>query len=176
MKVYQLLPTDDFELCRPDDSESFNKATSRASSKIAWQPFSVRIVHWNQGKKLGRSDAPWWGSHVLILRKEASTRLADYLADYGELLPLDCEETPLVAFRATQEIEGLSPASSVERFDDGSISMVWKYVFEPSAVTGRDVFKVRDLGVSPLFVGDRFVAKWRASGLVGLEFDELWRS
>jgi hypothetical protein len=177
VKVFTLLPTDDLELCRPDDWKAFNKAVAGGGRAVNWQPFSVRIVHWNQGDKLGRSDVPWWASHVLIFRREAADKLAPYLGDYGELLPLECEETPLVAFRASRVLDALSEEdSSFERLDDGTISMVWRYAFKPSIVEGQDIFTLPNDRLSPLFVGDGFVKKWKASRLTGLEFDEVWRS
>jgi hypothetical protein len=176
MKVYGLLPIENLELCKPDDWEGFDKLGASGATSVDWRPFSVRIVHWSEGRKRGYSDAPWWGSHVLIFRKEAAERLEPYLKAFRELLPLECEETPLVAFRGTRLIDALSPDSSAERFDDGSIMILWTAVFKESVLKGQDIFKLPDFRISPMFVGEGFVKKWKESGLTGLEFDEVWDS
>lgn len=173
MKVYRLLPADDSELCHPDDWKSFDSGIA-ARERIEWKPLHVRVIHFDDGKRLQRSDTPWWTSHVLILRPKAVELLGPFLRENGELLELACDEDTLVAFKATRVVDALSKESDVARFDDGSISVIFKHVFRPEGLRDVEVFKIPDIDVSPIFVTDRFVRRWRATGLTGLVFMEIW--
>ena len=175
MRVYKVLPKNDHDLCHPEDWEGFNNAIADRSGSIDWRPFRVRLVHSSEGRKLRRSDAPWWGSHVLILRPKAVELLGPYLREHGQLLSLECDEDVLQAFKASRVVDALSTTDSdVARFSDGSISIVWRHVFKPEALLGADVFKLPNFNVSPIFATDPFVERWRSAGLEGVEFDEIW--
>lgn len=51
---------------------------------------------------------------------------------------------------------------------------VSEYCFKPHLVRGVDVFKLKELPISPTFVSANFVERWTSAGLVGLEFEEVW--
>lgn len=51
---------------------------------------------------------------------------------------------------------------------------VKRYVFRPDAIAGHDAFKISNLRVSPTFVSENFVTRWRNGGLSGLDFMQVW--
>lgn len=44
----------------------------------------------------------------------------------------------------------------------------------PDVIGEIDIFKIPNLRVSPTFLSQRFVDRWKASGLTGLEFEQVW--
>jgi hypothetical protein len=118
---------------------------------------------------------PWWGSHVLILRPKTVELLGPSLRGHGQLLSLDCDEDVLQAFKASRVVDALSTTDSdVERLSDGSISLVWKYVFKLEALLGNEIFLLPDFSPSPIFVTEAFVERWKSARLTGLQFQEIW--
>jgi hypothetical protein len=78
-------------------------------------------------------------------------------------------------YNPTRVVEALDePASSVIRFSDGRIMMIQRHVFRADVIGETDVFKLPNLRVSPTFLSQRFVDRWEASGLKGLDFERVW--
>jgi len=101
--------------------------------------------------------------------------LGPLLREYGELLPLKCRDADLVMYNPTRVIDALDEeASSVIRFPEGRLMWIRHHVFRADVVTDIDIFKIPNLRVSPTFVSHRFVDRWMASGLKGLEFTHVW--
>lgn len=178
--VYLPVSSDDSELCQPVDHGDFETARSTLSGAPVgkyWSPLSVELIREDEGQLLTQSDSPWFGTCALIFRRPALDTLGPMLRQYGELLPLRCDNADLLIYNTTYVIDALDEAASdLLRFDDGAIMMIRQYVFLETLVQGADIFKISSLRVSPVFVGDGFVNLWRAAGLHGLEFKELWRS
>lgn len=53
--------------------------------------------------------------------------------------------------------------------------MIQRYAFRADVIGEVAVFKIPNLRVSPTYLSQRFVDRWKASGLQGLEFREVWR-
>ena len=67
---------------------------------------------------------PWFSTHTLILRDDAIYRVGGILADYGELLPLDCEDAELRAFNAIKLTDALDrDRSRILTWPSGSMSV-----------------------------------------------------
>ena len=80
-------------------------------------------------------------------------------------------------YNPTRVIDALDETvSSVQRFTGGRIMMIQRHVFRVAVIGGIDVFKSPNLRVSPTFLSHRFVDRWNASGLKGLEFKQVWAS
>lgn len=179
--VYAPLGLDGYELCHPvmqADFERINVEINGTPRQSAWKPIPMRLVRDDAGKKLVASDSPWLGPHALIFRPAAAEALRQDLTEYGELLPVSCADAGLgglLVYNPARLIDALDEArSSVLRFGDGRIMTIRRHVFRADLVHNVDVFKIPNLRVSPTFVSRRFVDRWRASGLSGLEFKEVW--
>lgn len=176
--IYAPLGLDGYELCHPvwqDDFETINLAVNGAPQQSGWNPIPMRLVHEDEGQKLATSDSPWLGAHALIFRPGVVDALGPMLRDYGELLPLACSEADVVMYNPTRVIDALhEAASSVRRFSGGRIMMIQRHVFRADVIGEIDVFKIPNLRVSPTFLSHRFVDRWKASGLKGLEFKQVW--
>ncbi|WP_038490990.1 imm11 family protein [Collimonas arenae] len=177
MKIFSIVPENGYELCHPieqDGFENFNAKINGMRRAADWQPIAVKIIQEDEDVKLLTSDAPWLGSHALILRENAVIALRPLLMEFGELLPLTCDKADLVVFNPTSVLNAVDEdASSITRFSNGRIMHISRYAFFPEVVYGADIFKISNLRVSPTFVSQRFVAQWKSSHLRGLEFREV---
>ena len=176
--IYTPLGLDGYELCHPvrqDDFETINVELNGAPRQSSWKPISMRLIREDEGQKLAMSDSPWLGAHALIFRANAVEALGPMLREGGELLPLACAEADVAVYNATRVIDALDEAaSSVLRFGGGRIMMIQRHVFRAELINEVDVFKIPNLRVSPTFVSHRFVERWKASELKGLEFRQVW--
>lgn len=177
--IYSPLAAEGFELCHPKAEEDFERINVEINGESrcgTWRSIPMHLVRQDEGRKLLRSDAPWLGSHALILREGAAAKLQPMLEDHGELLALSCSGADLVLFNPTRIVDALDQrASSVLRFGGGRIMRISQYVFKGERLSGIDIFKIPDLRVSPTFVTNRFVEAWQHAGLEGLEFKEIWK-
>jgi hypothetical protein len=178
LKVYTPCSPDQYELCHPVNQDDFEIINAQLNGELrhrTWKPIAVRLIREDEGRKLRPSDSPWLGSHALIFNAAAIDALGPLLRVYGELLPLSCKDAQLSVFNPTRVVDALDEeASSVLRFSDGRIMRVNRYIFDPEPIRGVYVFKIRNLRVSPTFVGQHFVDWWNEAGLEGLEFRMIW--
>lgn len=176
--IYTPLGLDGYELCHPvkqDDFETINVEVNGVSRQASWRPIPMRLVREDGKQKLAMSDSPWLGAHALIFRPNVVAALGQMLRENGELLPIECSEADLTIYNPTRVIDALNEAaSSVLRFSGGRIMMIQRYVFHIEVIGEIDVFKIPNLRVSPTFLSHRFVDRWEASGLKGLEFKRVW--
>lgn len=180
MRIYTPLGSDGHELCHPVDPcdfEAINVSIDGTPRQSKWKQLTVRVVRNDGEKDLIESDAPWLGVHALIFRARAVELMKPTLRTFGELLPLKCSDADLWIYNPGRLADALDEsASSVLRFKDGRLMLIQRHVFNANAVRNVDVFKIPNLRVSPTFVGQRFVDRWHASGLKGLEFKQVWTS
>jgi hypothetical protein len=176
--IYVPSGSDGYELCHPvspDDFERINVEVNGTPRRLEWKPIAVRFVHEDRGRRLLAADSPWLGSHALIFKRGAVEGLGAELLHSGELLPLTCVEADVWTYNPIRVIDALDEvASSVLRFGDGRPMLIQKYVFRADIVGSNDIFKIPNLRVSPTFVSQKFVDRWRTSGLKGLDFTQVW--
>ncbi len=172
--------TESAELCLPVDDADFERFVDEVNGlprAATWRPISVAIVRKDEGVRLHGSDSPWLGEHALILRERAVEAMGPLLESCGELLPLRCADARSVDFNRWLLDALDEDASTVDRLpSSGRIMWIRRHVFRPGFVTGIDAFKIPNLRSSATYVSERFVERWTAAGLVGLTFEEIWRS
>jgi hypothetical protein len=178
LRIYTPLGSNVYELCHPvsqDDFETINVGIDGTPRHSSWKPIAMELIHEDRGHKLAKSDSPWLGAHALIFRSSVIAALGAMLSEWGELLPLRCSEAELVLYNPIRVVDALDEAaSSVRRFTDGRIMFIQRHAFRADVIGDLDVFKIPNLRVSPTFLSQRFVDRWNASGLKGLEFKEVW--
>ena len=177
ISVYSPVGSEGYELCQPVVSSDF----LIISTLIHGDPLegdrlpSMQIIRENEeGEMRLRSDAPWLGGHVLVFRDSVSNKLNGLLGS-AKLYEFICDserlflcDPPLVENSVIQD------KSAIDRFYDGRIMQIRKYVFNPEALQGRCIFKISEMRVSPTFVTQEFVDFWVSNKLVGLDFNLLW--
>ncbi len=178
MRVFLPQPTEDSELCQPvedADFESFIELVNGVPRAGSWRPIRVELIGEDEGRALSPCDSPWLGEHALIFRIRALDAMRELLEQSGELLPLACADSHLSVFNCTHLLDALdASASDLVRFSSGRVMHIGRYVFRKEVIGDAAVFKIPDLRASPTYLSERFVDAWRAAGLTGLEFQEIW--
>jgi hypothetical protein len=178
--IYNPSSSEGAEWCNPvtdEGSERFRFEIDGTPRGTTWKPLAMKLLRKALRRKIRHSDAPWHSTSKLIFRESAIEKMKPILDTHGELLPLECPDAELWVFNPTIVLDALDEqASIVSRSNSGQIFMIDKHVFHADVVAGVDVFKVASWCKGPVFVSDRFVDLWNASGLRGLEFKKLWSS
>ena len=146
----------------------------RGQRQIRWAPPRMEFLTESEdGTRLGYSDFPWYGSHVLILRRAAAKRLRRIMAPYGEFLSLK-GGNGLELFNATTELDALDEdRSQIVRYNDGDIMVIERYVLRREAIGNALIFKL-PYRASSLYVQAPFAEQISAMGLSGIGFELIW--
>lgn len=115
---------------------------------------------------------------MLVVSHDARAKLGEEFERVGELLPLECEDGEFWAVNVTRLLDALNERESqVLRFPDGDrIMMIRKAVFRPERLEGAQLFKLSRMERGLIYVTESFVSRVTASGLKGIEFDQVWES
>jgi hypothetical protein len=90
---------------------------------------------------------------------------------------MTCEGEQLYLLKPRSAIDALDEAvSTIWRFDDGEIGIIYKHVFKEDVFSEQAVFYIPRVRFSKCYVTDRFVDAWKAAGLTGLAPKLLWES
>ena len=181
MNIYVPLGIEDGELAHPlntSDFESFDLLIDGTSRIASWKPLRMALItREHDGRALKSVDAPWLGSHALVVKRSAVDAMAPAFQKWGELLTLSCEDCELFVFNPLVRIDALDEdASQVDRFSSGSIMRIKRHVFRADRLADVAAFKIPNLRVSPTYVSQEFVSAWRMSNLSGLRFERVWSS
>jgi hypothetical protein len=177
MKIYQINGSNRCELCHPEDENDFGTIVNLIDGterRQTWTPIKMRIIKEDEGKHLRESDSPWLGQWALMFRPRAVNALSSLLEANGELLPLAVANAELEIYNPRHVVDALDEDESELSRVNGHISPILKHVFKPGVIRNLPIFKISNLRVSPTFVDQSFVSLWRASGLKGLDFTQVW--
>lgn len=183
LNIYSAVGSDGYEICQAIDSESGGPNAQRLRREIdgepklpSWKPVAVKIFRDDGAGRynLRYSDSPWGGTSILTFRESVLEKLGELLLEYGELLPLECEEAKLWVYNPTRILdvnEALDmEASEINYFEDGKFMSFDRTVFRSEAVSGVDIFKLSIEKRGDVYFSQRFVDLWEMSGLQGLKF------
>ncbi len=121
-------------------------------------------------------DLPSSSIGDLVLNRKAKDTIGAFLEQYGELLPLACDDGEFWTLNVTCMIDALDEAkSSVMRSNDpGRLLMIHKYVFRPETLENAVIFRIPQYARGSIFVTTPFVELIKSSGLTGLTFKQIW--
>jgi hypothetical protein len=177
MEIFKPASEDHVELAHPvapEDFETLNVRINGTAQSATWSPVPMKIIRVDEGRHLRETDAPWLGSHALVLRRNAVDALSGILSKNGEILPLACATDELYVFNPINLVDCLDEqASDVVRFSTGGIMQIKRHIFRTELLLGIDSFKIPNLRVSPLYVTSSFVARWTEAELTGLEWERV---
>ncbi len=146
----------------------------------SWKPILVeKLKDFGDGRPTWPADFPAGtaGGH-LPMTDAARNMVAPYLTEYGEFLPLKCNEGKFWTFHVTRFVDALDEDASDllrSRERPDYILMILKHVFRPERLTADWMFKLpQSDGRGRFYVTDPFVNMIRASSLRGLEFKRIW--
>jgi len=178
MQIYEPLVAEGYEgvNCHNDEDYEVFWAFDGSPQARRWEPIRVRRVRADRRQAFNPSDFPWLGAHALVMRKRAVDALHDVLAAHGEVLPLVTDDAvPLWVFNA-RAVDALDEErSNITRFPGSNqIMRIVKIAFIESALRGVDMFRLPHRA-SSTYVSQRFVDRVHEAGLVGLEFNTVWK-
>ena len=176
--VLRPIPLDPFEFLSCEDYDDIDRLIdgNEATVRETWRPpVMKRFTTDDRGRPLAPSDFPWWISFTLFMTERAKTALEDLLAPHGAFVPAMVDNGTLWAYLCGR-IDALDePRSEVHYHPDSDrVLTITRYAFRPDALVGVDAFRVTFRG-SDLFVSPAVAQRVADAGLVGLEFEEVWR-
>jgi len=181
VNVYRIRPAEGYEWLRPaniSEHEVLNfDGRPRAHS---WKPILMkRLKDFGDGRPVRAADFPAGSTGGQLLMTDAArNKIEPYIANYGEFLPLRCNEGKFWTFHVTRFVDALDEDASEllrSRQNPDYILMILKYAFRPERLTTDWMFKLpQSYGRGPFYVTDPFVHMIRTSGLTGLEFKRIW--
>jgi hypothetical protein len=178
--VYRIRHCDGYQYMLPIDSNDYDLLVFDGKPRArSWNPIRMRPIELIDGQFQRPCDFPSGsGGTYLIMTESAKEAIGSCLKQYGEFLPLRCDNGRFWAFHVTHFIDALDEdASDVLRATDDQniVLMIHKHIFRPEKLTGDWMFKLpQSRGRGAIYVTDPFVDLIRASGLTGLEFKRVW--
>lgn len=180
MKIYKISVREGYEWILPRDPSQYERFWALAGMpQRNWNPPEMELVSEGiDGSGSKRSDCPWLGEHVLIVRSPAAESIRPLIDAYGEFLQLRCSEEVWL-FNATSIVDALDEENShIVRFDDGGILAIEKHVLRPDVIGGTQLFKLRErpggLRVSDIHLQEPLIRQIGDLGLTGIAFDLVW--
>jgi tetratricopeptide (TPR) repeat protein len=179
MIFFKPTPAENIELAYPCDMAHFEifDLFNGSSLKDYWLPIKFERITEDEGKTLKPSDFPTpMVRHFLIMKKKAHDVFADIFIKNGEILPLSTDDDVELYVFNSQVIDALDEDnSSIKRFPNSrKIMYIKKHEFIKSKLLDVDMFRL-PYRASSIFVSERFVERYKSTGLVGLDFEEVWR-
>jgi hypothetical protein len=180
MRIYVYRRTKGYEMLTWVDGETHEAFDCLNGKPVGnkWRPIRVKRVRATRREGCKPSDAPFvFIPGVMVFRRSAVDALRDILDTYGELLPLEDEEGVELFAYNPRAIEALDQAQCRGwRDDKGALEVVDYHVFNPSVVEGIDIFRQVVKRVGDIYLGERFVQRWKQAKLKGLDFILAWDS
>ncbi len=180
MYVYNYICRKGYEILHIIDEEGSERLDRLNGQPVGkkWKPVRVERVRVNRREAGRPSDAPFaFVSHILVFRRAAVDALRDILDAHGELLPLeDKDGVELFAYnpRALEALDQERTQGS--RDENGRIELPNNHVFIPSVVEGVDIFRQAENQGGDIYLGERFLQRWKEAKLKGLDFKLAWDS
>ncbi len=177
-KVFDIYPTEEHELILPIDDKDFERATFDGQSAATnWIPIHVkRVKDEVRKRKMLPGDFPGGGLGDLAMSKKAKETIGPFLKQYGELLPLACDDGEFWTLNVTCIIDALDETKSVlhRSKQDGSILIIAKYAFRPEALENAVIFRIPQYARGSIFVTTPFVELIKSTDLTGIVFKQIW--
>ena len=130
-----------------------------------WKPVEADLEEaGRRGNFLGFSTG------VPVVDRKAWDALRPLVGPHVEALEMTLKGETLYALNVTTVVDCLDPErSEIERFDNGAIMDVGKFVFREGCADAP-IFKQKGLEVADVFVDDRFREAVEKAGLEGADF------
>jgi hypothetical protein len=175
--VFKIIPAEEVEMISYIRREDLDRTTFDGHSLGAtWEPIRVERITEDQGQKWIPGDLPGHNVGDLVLNRKAKDKIGAFLEQYGELLPLACDDGEFWTLNVTCMIDALdeSKSSVMRSKDPGRLLMIHKFAFRPEALESAVIFRLPQYARGSIFVATPFVELIKSSGLTGLVFKQIW--
>jgi hypothetical protein len=114
----------------------------------------------------------WETENCLVLNQNAYEKLKQYLADFGEMLPIQCEGKPYALFHSTNKtgMEFVDLDQSERQVDELDYVDMQALVFKEEALNGQLVFQTEFSNYRNMYCNEEFKNLVEETGLKGLYF------
>ena len=136
-----------------------------------WKPIPVQV----DSSVCGPGDFPSLDCHAPVFSERAWVALSPLIGHAAQALPLIYPDDQVYfVLNVLELVDCLDQSESViDRYSDGRISHVEKYVFIFERLKGKDFFKIPETAGLEVLVSDRFIGAVESNGLKGLIFKKL---
>lgn len=148
-----------------------------------WQPVACYVSYKDEetGKKYVRADIPAETNGHMFFNRRAKEALTDFVAPYGQFLPLECKEDELYILNVFNVVDCLDMEKSDiflrERLDlSDPRPLIDKYVFFEDKVDKNDLFRLPYKNHTDIFFTQNFIKEVEKHDLTGFEYRLLWDS
>jgi hypothetical protein len=174
-----------------EEEGDFSKWDHLASPELVaerWIPPRLRFYEPGEtgirgdGRKRPRStatDMPYvYGHGLLVVSGRLAEQCGSVLREFGELLPVDCQQGKFFAYHCTNVVDCLDEERSrlSRSRTDGRILNVYDPVFRAELLTPRIVFRVAVGNPEVIFCDDEIHGLLTAAPLEGVTADPVWHS
>ena len=181
MDVFVPIPPGGGEWVVVEHPRELEKILGAGPRRIPWWQRPIRATHITEDDHEPREqvDAPWMGSHGLVLKPVARVRLQALFGDAVQYVPIS--GTPyrrLYYAHVHNLVDELDEArSEIVRFSPGpDILDITRHEFLPSVAQAGPIFKLRQMPRGDVYLTGDAVEAIRASGLSGFAFQRVWSS
>ena len=176
MRVFRVWPAEGYQWAMPPEAR-LDLRFDGTPLATGWRPVRLEMVlETPPGELREPSDFPWWRGSVLVMNPVARLALSDELEGQGEFLPTT--SSILTLFNPLRVIDALDTARSRPvYFPTGRMMTIESYAFVEDAIpSGTLLFKIPELAAAVTYATEHFVEMVSAKQLVGLRFEEVWRT
>jgi len=176
VRIYEPMAPDGVEWVLMDRDDGQNRLLDIGTQPVkkSWTPLPVHLLASDErtGRPLVRSQLPWLGRHVLVLRDEAIDALGPMLEPFGELLPLSCSNATLMLVHMTNVVDALDETESeIVRFPSSErVMKIAIHSFKANVVRRGQAFKLPQMPRGSIYLTDDLVHAIGAFGFEGTGF------
>lgn len=159
-----------------NDVRFFHQLSGQSVAET-WVPPKAHVVSIDErGDDLLYTDSPSCTCPLPLVSERLRLLSGDYLARFGEMLPLDCDEGGYYLYNVTETVDALDEgASQILRFKSGKPMHIESYAFVPDRVEDAGFFRLDPRWpASPVFATARAANKILQAGAVRVRFSRAW--
>ena len=184
MEIFVPIPPEGGEWVVTDTARELEKMLGAGASRIPWWKRPIRAVHVAHGdeprrRPLRSVDAPWMGSHGLVVKPAARALLEPLFGSAAQYVPVRGTPYPKLDYVHVHKLADVldENASDIHYFTPGrDIMDVARYMFRREVADAGPVFKLERMPRGSIFLRDDAVDAIHASGLTGFAFEKVWSS
>lgn len=179
IEIFKPRPVEGEEWAISADADQSEMLLSVGPHTIAenWRPLKFRSLLGDEGKIFTPVDAPWMGSHGLVVKPAARAIIEPLFGGSVEYVPITgtaYDELYYVHVLRYADVLDLE-RSELKRFTTSDrIMRIVRHRFLPSVKDAGPIFKLGQMPRGSLYVPGAVVSAIAASRLTGFAFEKVW--
>ncbi|WP_048645004.1 imm11 family protein [Nitratireductor soli] len=179
MEIFVPIPPEDGEWVVVDHHRELEKMLGAGARRIPWWRRPIRAIHVpeSDARSFQPVDAPWMGSHGLVVKPAARALIEPLIGAAAQYVPVRGTPYPQLDYVHVHHlVDALDEErSEIHYFTLGTdILDITRYAFRPNVKEAGPAFKLSRLPRGDIFLRGDVVAAILASGLTGFAFKKVW--